>query len=171
MWWYHPKHIEQFPDKINCVTLHLVGHILEYCKFASGFCALRPVPNITMTLHSYLPVILVGGSSIRKHYLMVVNYLQSVPGTRVTECYITMSPTTGVVLNFQVGTGRCICRACSSSVCVKVQGWKVCKNESPWCKVPVEKLTVSQRRNILPTFYGTRKCIAVFKTARHLSLP
>jgi len=26
---YHPKHVEQFPDKINCVTLHLVGHILE----------------------------------------------------------------------------------------------------------------------------------------------
>jgi hypothetical protein len=29
-WWYHPKHLEQFPDKINCVTLHLVGYILEY---------------------------------------------------------------------------------------------------------------------------------------------
>jgi len=29
-WWYNPKHIEQFPDKINCVTLHLVGYILEY---------------------------------------------------------------------------------------------------------------------------------------------
>jgi len=29
-WWYHPKHVEQFPDKINCVTLHLVGYILEY---------------------------------------------------------------------------------------------------------------------------------------------
>jgi hypothetical protein len=29
--WYHPKHVEQFPDKINCVTLHLVGYILEYC--------------------------------------------------------------------------------------------------------------------------------------------
>jgi len=28
-WWYHPKHVEQFPYKINCVTLHLVGHILE----------------------------------------------------------------------------------------------------------------------------------------------
>jgi hypothetical protein len=28
--WYHPKHVKQFPDKINCVTLHLVGHILEY---------------------------------------------------------------------------------------------------------------------------------------------
>jgi len=26
---YHPKHVEQFPDKINCVTLHLVGYILE----------------------------------------------------------------------------------------------------------------------------------------------
>jgi len=29
-WWYHPKHVEQFPDKINCITLHLVGYILEY---------------------------------------------------------------------------------------------------------------------------------------------
>ena len=29
-WRYHPKHLEQFPDKINCVTLHLVGYILEY---------------------------------------------------------------------------------------------------------------------------------------------
>jgi len=28
--WYHPKHVEQFPDKINCVILHLVGYILEY---------------------------------------------------------------------------------------------------------------------------------------------
>jgi hypothetical protein len=28
-WKYHPKHVEQFPDKINCVTLHLVGYILE----------------------------------------------------------------------------------------------------------------------------------------------
>jgi len=29
-WWYHPKHVKQLPDKINCVTLHLVGYILEY---------------------------------------------------------------------------------------------------------------------------------------------
>jgi len=29
-WRYHPKHVEQFPDKINCVTLHLVRYILEY---------------------------------------------------------------------------------------------------------------------------------------------
>jgi hypothetical protein len=29
-WWYHQKHVEQFPDKINCITLHLVGYILEY---------------------------------------------------------------------------------------------------------------------------------------------
>jgi len=106
--------------------------LLISCKFASGFWSLRPVPNITMTLHSYWPVILVGGSSIRKRYSVVMNYLQSVPGIRVTECYITMSPSTGVVLNFQVGTGRCVCRACSSSVCVMVQGWQVCKNVSPW---------------------------------------
>ena len=30
VWWYHPKHVEQFPDKINCVKLHLVGYILEH---------------------------------------------------------------------------------------------------------------------------------------------
>ena len=29
-WWYHPKHVEQFPDKINCVMLHPVGYISEY---------------------------------------------------------------------------------------------------------------------------------------------
>jgi hypothetical protein len=29
-WKYHPKHVEQFPDKINRVTLHLAGYILEY---------------------------------------------------------------------------------------------------------------------------------------------
>jgi hypothetical protein len=38
-WWYHPKHVEQFPDKINCATLHLVGYILEYwhCFFFNNF--------------------------------------------------------------------------------------------------------------------------------------
>ena len=34
-WWYHPKHAEQFPYKINCVTLHLVGYILEYSNYCS----------------------------------------------------------------------------------------------------------------------------------------
>jgi len=29
-WRYHPKHVEQIPDKINYVMLHLVGYILEY---------------------------------------------------------------------------------------------------------------------------------------------
>jgi hypothetical protein len=28
-WRYHPKYVEQFPDKINCVTLHLIGHVLQ----------------------------------------------------------------------------------------------------------------------------------------------
>jgi hypothetical protein len=28
-WRYNPKHVEQFPGKINCVTLHVVGYILE----------------------------------------------------------------------------------------------------------------------------------------------
>jgi len=29
-WRYRPKHVEQFPDKINCVALHLLRYILEY---------------------------------------------------------------------------------------------------------------------------------------------
>jgi len=29
-WRYNPKHVEKFPDKINCVSLHLVGYILEW---------------------------------------------------------------------------------------------------------------------------------------------
>jgi hypothetical protein len=29
-WRYHPKHVEQFPDKINCVMLHVVGYRLEH---------------------------------------------------------------------------------------------------------------------------------------------
>jgi hypothetical protein len=29
-WRYLPKYVEQFSDKINCVTLHLVGYIFEY---------------------------------------------------------------------------------------------------------------------------------------------
>jgi hypothetical protein len=29
-WKYHRKHIERFPGKINYLTLHLVGYILEY---------------------------------------------------------------------------------------------------------------------------------------------
>jgi len=33
-WWYDQKHVEQFPDKINYVTLHLVGYILEYSSDA-----------------------------------------------------------------------------------------------------------------------------------------
>ena len=29
-WGYRPKRVERFLDIINCVTLHLVGYILEY---------------------------------------------------------------------------------------------------------------------------------------------
>ena len=29
-WRNHPKHVEQFTDKINCVQSHLVGHLLTY---------------------------------------------------------------------------------------------------------------------------------------------
>ena len=27
-WRNHPKHVEQFADKINCVYLHLAGYLL-----------------------------------------------------------------------------------------------------------------------------------------------
>ena len=36
VWWYHPKHVEQFPGEINCVTLHLVGRTLEYAAVKSN---------------------------------------------------------------------------------------------------------------------------------------
>jgi len=32
-WRYHPKHVEQFPDIINCIELHFVGYILEYIYY------------------------------------------------------------------------------------------------------------------------------------------
>jgi hypothetical protein len=35
-WRYHPKHVEQFPDKINCVTLHLVEYILKKTTYSLG---------------------------------------------------------------------------------------------------------------------------------------
>jgi hypothetical protein len=28
-WRYHPKPVDKFPDKMTCITLHLVGYILE----------------------------------------------------------------------------------------------------------------------------------------------
>ena len=28
-WRYHPKHVQQFTEIKNCITLHLVGHTLE----------------------------------------------------------------------------------------------------------------------------------------------
>jgi hypothetical protein len=34
VWWYHPKHVEQFQNKINCATLRLIGYILEYAVFS-----------------------------------------------------------------------------------------------------------------------------------------
>jgi hypothetical protein len=47
-WKYHPKHVEQFPDKINCVTLHFVGYILEYSYgFLIEDCAeIFPMPEL-----------------------------------------------------------------------------------------------------------------------------
>ena len=41
---------------------------------------------------------------------------------------------------------------------------------TPWSRVPLEKLTVSQLVKNFPVFYGTRRFITAFTNARHLSL-
>ena len=41
---------------------------------------------------------------------------------------------------------------------------------TPWSRVLLEKLTGLQLVNKFPTFYGTRKFITAFTSARHLSL-
>jgi hypothetical protein len=41
---------------------------------------------------------------------------------------------------------------------------------TPWSRVPLEKLTVSQLVKKFPAFYGTRRFITAFTRARHLSL-
>jgi hypothetical protein len=40
----------------------------------------------------------------------------------------------------------------------------------PWSRVLLEKLIVTQLVKKFPTFYGNRRFITVFTTARHLSL-
>ena len=42
---------------------------------------------------------------------------------------------------------------------------------TPWRRVLLEKLTGSQLLKKLPSFYGTRRFITAFTSARHLSLP
>jgi hypothetical protein len=44
-WWYHLKHVEQFPGKINCVKLYLVGHILEYSHSSLSACCCSQMDN------------------------------------------------------------------------------------------------------------------------------
>jgi hypothetical protein len=46
-WRYRPKHVEQSPDKINCVTLRLVGYILEPSFFDANFCIFWSVVHLT----------------------------------------------------------------------------------------------------------------------------
>jgi len=41
---------------------------------------------------------------------------------------------------------------------------------TPWSRVLLEKLTGSQLVKKFPTFYGTRRFITAFTSARHLSL-
>jgi len=42
--------------------------------------------------------------------------------------------------------------------------------QTPWSRVFLEKLTVSQLVKKFPTLYGTRKFITAFTSAHHLSL-
>ena len=42
---------------------------------------------------------------------------------------------------------------------------------TPWCRVLLEKLTGLQLVKKFPAFYGTRRFITAFISARHLSLP
>ena len=51
-WWYHSKHVEQFPDKINCVTLHLVGYILEYQSINLNAWRISPKRQTVISLPS-----------------------------------------------------------------------------------------------------------------------
>jgi hypothetical protein len=57
---YHPKHVEQFPDKINCVNLHLVGYtcILEYQQY-----------NLMQLLSfiNFRPTVITAGSNVHTH--------------------------------------------------------------------------------------------------------
>ena len=41
---------------------------------------------------------------------------------------------------------------------------------TPWCRVLLEKLTGLQLVKKFPVFYGTRRFITAFTSARHLSL-
>jgi hypothetical protein len=56
-WRYHPKHAELFPDKINCVTLNLVGYVLECSYHIPFFLTLNrfrntsPSPRPPTSLH------------------------------------------------------------------------------------------------------------------------
>jgi len=35
----HPKHVEQFTEIKNCVTLHLVGNTLEFMQRVLAMCS------------------------------------------------------------------------------------------------------------------------------------
>ena len=52
-WRYYPKDVEQFPDKINRVTLHLVRYILEY-SYDARTCAYYLCTEISISLRSIL---------------------------------------------------------------------------------------------------------------------
>jgi hypothetical protein len=55
-WRYHLKHVEQFPDKINCVTLHLVGYSVHgYTKMRSQHSFINT--SIQLAIHALCKVL------------------------------------------------------------------------------------------------------------------
>jgi hypothetical protein len=66
-WIYHPKYVEQFPDKINCVTLHLVGYMwfmtstlmkglqeVANFRFSNGVCVKRQSNEMRLLFMDYV---------------------------------------------------------------------------------------------------------------------
>ena len=47
--WYYPKQVEQFPDKINCVTLHLVRYI--YYNILTMYGPMNVNPYVTNVIY------------------------------------------------------------------------------------------------------------------------
>jgi hypothetical protein len=90
-WKYRPKHVEQFSDKINCVTLNLVGHILEYSfvMFTSlSVCTCESVPHFSMKFyignfyeHVKKFQIWLKKSKIKGHVACRVKYVLLLPAT------------------------------------------------------------------------------------------
>ena len=75
--------------------------------------------------------------------------------------------------DLMISSQRLTARPRGWSQCVLYVGWSWWLLQyllTPWSRVLLEKLTVSKLVNKFPTFYGTRRFIIAFTSARHLSL-